>query len=53
LTDKAYFINVAVYQHGVGYGDWTNISGFSENTIKYIAATEGNDEVLAQELADA
>lgn len=52
LTNKAYFINVNTYQNGIGYGDWTNISGFSENTIKYIAAMEGDEAVLAQELAD-
>ncbi len=37
---KAYVINVASAQNGVGYGRWTNISGFSENVLRYIAAME-------------
>jgi hypothetical protein len=40
LTKKAYMINVATYQNGVGYGAWTHINGFSEATVKYIQAVE-------------
>lgn len=45
LADKAYMINVASYQNGVGYGNgWTHIDGFSEGIIRYIAAVEGIGE---------
>lgn len=37
---KGYLINVATYKNGIGYGDWTHISGFSEAVVSYIAATE-------------
>ena len=40
LTNKAYIVNVATYQNGIGYGAWTHINGFSEATIKYIQAVE-------------
>lgn len=40
LTDKAYIINVATYKNGIGYGEWTHISGFSENVVEYISAAE-------------
>jgi 60 kDa SS-A/Ro ribonucleoprotein len=44
ITDpkgKGYLINVATYKNGVGYGAWTHIDGFSENTLKYIHEIEG------------
>lgn len=37
---RGYMINVATSQHGVGYGDWTRISGFSEAVVQYIQAVE-------------
>ncbi len=37
---KAYFVNVASYKNGVGYGAWTHIDGWSEAVIDYIRATE-------------
>lgn len=37
---RGYIINVATNKNGVGYGDWTHISGFSEATVQYIAASE-------------
>lgn len=37
---KGYIINVATEKHGVGYGDWTHISGFSESVVQFIHATE-------------
>jgi hypothetical protein len=39
----AYMINVGSYKNGVGYGEgWTaHITGFSENVLRYIQATEG------------
>jgi len=33
-------VNVASYQHGVGYGHWTRVNGFSEAVIAWIAASE-------------
>ena len=37
---RGYMLNVATDKNGVGYGDWTHISGFSEAVVDYIAATE-------------
>jgi hypothetical protein len=37
---KGYMVNVATTKNGVGYGDWTHISGFSESVVSYIAASE-------------
>lgn len=37
---RGYMINVATNRNGVGYGDWTHISGFSEAVVQYIAALE-------------
>lgn len=39
-VSKAYMINVASYQNGVGYGAWTHIDGFSEAVFNYILTTE-------------
>ncbi|MFN5523604.1 TROVE domain-containing protein [Bradyrhizobium sp.] len=33
-------VNVASYQHGVGYGPWTRVDGFSEAVIAWMAAQE-------------
>ena len=33
-------VNVAAYQHGVGFGDWRRVDGFSEAVLSWIAATE-------------
>lgn len=39
--EKAYMINVASNQNGVGYGGpWVHIDGFSENVLKFIQAHE-------------
>lgn len=36
-----YMINVSISQNGIGYGpQWTNISGFSENVLRYIHELE-------------
>lgn len=37
---KGYLINVASYQNGVGYHEWTHIDGFSEATLNYISRFE-------------
>lgn len=40
-ANRAYMMNVGTYQNGVGYGGrWTNISGFSEAVVRYIAEIE-------------
>jgi 60 kDa SS-A/Ro ribonucleoprotein len=36
LAEHAYMINVASYQHGVGYGSWVHIDGWSEGVIRFI-----------------
>lgn len=42
-AERAYMINVASYQNGVGYGKpWVHISGFSENVLRFIAAHEAD-----------
>lgn len=41
VAERAYMINVASYQHGVGYGKWTHIDGFSESIFRFIHETEG------------
>lgn len=41
ICKRAYMINVASAQNGVGYGKhWTNISGFSEGVLRYISEVE-------------
>lgn len=40
LTKLAYMINVASYKNGVGYGKWTQIDGWSEAVMSYVAANE-------------
>lgn len=37
---KGYVINVASYQNGVGYGQWTKINGWSESAVRYIQEVE-------------
>lgn len=46
---KGYVINVASNLRGVGYGQWTHIDGFSEATVRYIAAMEGAAQEAAPE----
>ncbi len=40
---KGYFVNVATYRNGIGYGAWTHLDGFSEAIISYIQAIENQD----------
>lgn len=42
-AQHAYMINVATYEHAVGYGDWTRISGFSENVLNWIHVHEAEN----------
>jgi len=37
---RAYMINVASYENGVGYGAWHHIDGWSEHVIRYIQEYE-------------
>jgi len=37
-----YILNVGSYNRSIGFGKWTNISGFSESIFNYIFASEGN-----------
>ncbi len=37
---RAYMINVASNQNGVGYGAWTHIDGFSEAVLRFITEVE-------------
>lgn len=37
---KGYFINVASYQNGIGYGPWVHIDGWSEHVVDYIQRYE-------------
>jgi hypothetical protein len=41
---RGYMINVASYAHGVGYGPWTHIDGFSEAVVQYVQALESQNE---------
>lgn len=36
-----YVINVAPYENGIGYGDWTTISGWSDSVVRWLMAEEG------------
>lgn len=44
---KGYMINVASAKHGVGYGAWTHIDGFSESVLRYIHEVEAQDDASA------
>jgi 60 kDa SS-A/Ro ribonucleoprotein len=37
---RGYVINVASNKHGVGYGTWTHIDGWSEAVVEYIRSLE-------------
>ena len=37
---RGYVVNVAPYEHGIGYGAWTHVDGRSEAALSYVAATE-------------
>jgi 60 kDa SS-A/Ro ribonucleoprotein len=42
----AYMLNVSGSQNGVGYGDWTRITGWSENVVRFIQASEESQGVF-------
>lgn len=37
---RAYMINVAAYQNGVGYGPWAHIDGWSQAVLTFLAESE-------------
>lgn len=37
---KGYVVNVANYEHGIGYGAWTHVDGFSEAVLDFITEFE-------------
>lgn len=39
-----YIINVASNQHGIGYGPWVTIDGWSEAVIEYIRESEAEED---------
>ena len=41
---KAYMINVASYQNGVGYGKFVHLDGWSESIVTYIQTLEAEKE---------
>jgi len=40
FAKKAYCVNVASYENGIGYGKWTHIDGWSDSVIDFIAQYE-------------
>ncbi len=49
---RGYVVNVAPYEHGIGYGTWTHIDGWSEAVLSYIGAAE-NVPVVGADDAEA
>ncbi len=41
IGTRAYMVNVASYQNGIGYGAFTHIDGWSEAVLDYISRSEG------------
>lgn len=37
---RGYMVNVAAYKHGVGYGPWVHIDGWSDYVIQFVHAYE-------------
>jgi hypothetical protein len=37
---KGYLVNVAAHQHGVGYGPWVHIDGWSERVLDFVREYE-------------
>ncbi len=42
-------VNVAPYENGIGYGEWTHVDGWSEAVLSYVAAAESVAVVAAAE----
>lgn len=39
-SERAYVINVATYQNGIGYGKWNHLDGWSESVVNWIQSYE-------------
>lgn len=39
---KGYFVNVAVYKNGIGYGAWTHVDGWSEAIVDWVRCFESD-----------
>jgi 60 kDa SS-A/Ro ribonucleoprotein len=51
---SGYMINPASNKHGVGYGEWIHIDGFSEATLDYIKQKEIIDmEIFRKTMVDS
>lgn len=42
-TKRGYIMNAAAYQHGIGWGKWMTINGFSDQLVKFIHEAEKID----------
>jgi hypothetical protein len=40
-----YMINVASYRHGVGYGKWLHVDGWSDAVVRFITEHEQSDDL--------
>jgi VWA domain-containing protein len=40
MAKRGYFVNVASYQNGIGYGPWTHVDGWSEAILDYVRSSE-------------
>lgn len=47
-----YMVNVASAQHGVGYGPWHHIDGFSESIFGWIMETEKSKDAYSRKTSD-
>ena len=46
VASRAYMVNVASYKHGVGYGKWKHLDGFSEGILRWIHAYENDAKAI-------
>jgi 60 kDa SS-A/Ro ribonucleoprotein len=42
--DRNYLINVSTDRHGIAYGPWVHVDGFSEKIVDYVRAYEGCED---------
>lgn len=52
VAQKAYMINVACAENGIGYGAWTHIDGFSESVLRFIREYEDVERGTASSIRD-
>lgn len=46
---RGYVVNVAPYEHGIGYETWTHVDGWSEAVLNYIGVAENVAPVTADD----